>query len=420
MKNKMISKKLLCVLIIMIGALSIHAASYGWGIEPFDDFNNDNTFNYGMQNAQTFFINAGADALSYQNMFPIADFLEVMKSDTLDLAKYSDTVMGNIGEGDAKFNIFGRGLASFGLNITPTYTIGGYIDLKADSGFTIPNWIMEIVFKGNQLTQYPTYEEKGPVLDAMISAGGVLGMKTDWGMVSVGIGAYGPAMYATLDRYAEVHATPTAAGTVSLDAKVYSAVDLDFANFNLQELDYGGLLKGIKTDIGVVIGRYNPICGIAVRDIPITSAQLNYEANLLDIEASFTSDPVNFSTNTNIPDKIVFDKMSEPVEYRAKPTISGFFNLPFSDTLSMVLHANTSGLSGTYIGGTLSTKLGMNLLVSADITGSFNGAMMYSAGLGFHSGFYKLKINAGVGTIKPFDFKTIGSPRLSVSTSLFF
>ncbi len=369
-------------------------------------------------NSDSFFFSGNMDISVRQNILPLMTLKDIVEKytagSTIVISDYTQKIKEILnGVVDlAAISDFG----AFTGVVFDKITIGAYVNGSVDSSLELPSWPFEIIIDGNMTGKtYPKYSSTDTVLNSSISYGVLGGFKGDNYALTLGVGPYGALAYSDAYRNFEFESSDTVSGTVVIDTKIYSTLNL--GNLNFESLGDIASSGGWKADLSFVYGEEYPLFGVAVKDFAFSDAKLNYSSDF-DIYGNFYYAITEQPTYTiDYTKKLIWSKTA--ATYRVKPTYSGFLNFKINDNLFLKLHGKFKDLSGYSYGGSICTFLGDAVALMADLTADSKGFFYYSAGMGLHIGMGKIDLSFGVGS-KGFDFTRISSPKLGISFSANF
>ena len=375
---------------------------------------------WGIRNASSFLLGVDTDLLIQQNLMTVSSMKQlydtIKSTDTIDLSKYSEGIKAVI-DGEVNISLDENTNLFAGL-VFDRLSVGVFGDVTLDSTIDLPAWPFEVIISGNEIgKEYKPYSSTDTVLESTVSLGGFLGYKADTYSVNLNIGKYGPVLHSNMHRQFEFESTNTLSATAVVAGEIYSSFDPKKIEFD----DVKSIIKngGWKVDFGFVYGRDYPVLGLDVKNIAITEAKFTHKADF-SAEALFKFDPTETDPatySTDITDELVWE--SAKGTYKAKPTISGFFNLPINDSLWGQLHLQKRPISGFLYGGNVTAFIGNAFSIMVDYSRSQKNFNYFSTGIGFRTGNSRVDINAGIG-MKGFNFSALTSPKIGVTTTVFF
>ncbi len=384
-------------------------------------FNSENDLTKAVYDANSFTFGINSDLLIQQNLMALNALQKLYHTlegtSTIDISDYSSGIESVI-NGEVNLSLVDNSNLFLGIGFD-NFIVGAFADLYIDSSMDLPAWPFEVIISGNEIgKEYEPFSSTDTVLDSSFSAGGFFGYKGDAFTVNLSVGMYGPVMYADMHRTFEFESSNTAAATAVVSGTVYSGFDPKKIEFqDIQDILKNG---GWKVDAGFIYGSEYPIFGIDIKNIAITEAQYS-KSGQFEAEALF-----GFDTSETPPATYSADYTKEiqwidatGTTYKLKPTITGYFNIPISETLWGQVHAQNKPVSGFSFGGGITAFLSDNFSLLLDYTRSAKGFNYLTTGFGFQMENGRFDINAGVG-MKNFDFNTLTSPRIGITSIINF
>jgi len=358
-----------------------------------------------------FFSQDGFELRLQQNLLPLAAIgtLFSLSGATPTLLNFGADIE-KVLSGDVNLSAIANSDFHFGHTVD-NFGIGVFMKSDVDSLLFLPEWVAQTI-AGKIPPANDVYDFSGSVIDIHVSAGIFAALKFDYFQVAGEIGMYTPILTSHFNTTANLVSNGAVyAGTATVDGLLYSSADL--GALDLFTIPHTLLTSGgWKADLSVLIGKEKTLAGFSVSNIPITAAKLNYIAPWdLNFEASSLSATPTMTTT----EKLIWTPAAHT--YRIKTVIAGFVNVPFSEVGFFQLHGKWRPLSGTDIGGMLNFFITDGFSLMGDFTYNTSGFYDYSVGLGFYGEKTRTNIDIGIGSRRFFDYATLTSPRISISSS---
>ena len=390
-------------------ALPMISVEPEWAIfPPFDiDFELLTAF----RTSNGFFSQDGFQLRIQQNLLPLSAIgtLFSLNGATPTLLKFGADIE-KVLSGDVNLSAIGNTDFHFGHTVDH-FGIGVFVKDDLDSRLFLPAWFAQTL-AGKIPPANHAEDFSGSVIDVHLSAGVFAALKFDYFQVPGEIGMYTPVLTSHFNTGSNLVSNGTTyAGTATVTGQLYSSADL--GALDLFTLPHALLTSGgWKADLSILIGKEKTLAGFSVSNIPITDAKLNFIAPWsLNYQASSGSATPTLTTTEAL--------IWTPAEhtYRIKTTFAGFINVPMAEVGFFQLHGKWRPLSGTDIGGMLHFFITDGFSLMGDFTYNTTGFYYYSVGLGFYGSKTRTNVDIGIGSRLFFDYATLTSPRISVSSS---
>jgi hypothetical protein len=368
-----------------------------------------------MRTAEGFFSEDAYEARIQQNMLPLSaikTLYTISKSGATPTFESLVADSGQVISGDAALSLIANTDFHAGFAVD-NFVYGVYTKLDVDSLFVLPSWMFEAV-NGGIPSGNSEYTFSGSILDINASAGLFAGLKLDLVQIAVEVGRYIPVITTNFNTNSVcVSNGVTYSGTTTVDGILYSSLNpgaLGIFDVPTALINSGGW----KGDISVLFGEEKTLAGISVSNIPFTSAQVNYIAPWdLNFYAASGATPTS-----NMTQNLTWTAASQT--YRIRPVYAGFVNVPLGDSGYFQFHCKLRPFSGTDVGGMFTFFIGDGFSLLGDLTYNTTGFYYYSFGMGFYGEKSRFNIDIGVGSQNFFDYKTLTSPRISISSDFVY